>query len=196
MWLPSTCTQTSVPVGQRQDATSSAGAARPRAPPAFESSDPYPRWRATWPMWIGVKEPISLSMIARGISARMRNGKALSKSWSDLPVRRSWCRRRLSLSFTFTSMIRHSGALVHFWFVPILGRQQMQQQRASSITLESAMSYCHLGFDWCSEAVANAVGGKCISYVGGNLCLCLVIQASNCWCDRGCCKVAWHIFSH
>jgi hypothetical protein len=50
----------------------------------------------------------------------------------------------------------------------------------------SAMSYCHMSFDWCSEAIANAVGGKCISYVGGNLCLCLLIQASNCCCDRGC----------
>jgi hypothetical protein len=34
-------------------------AAGPRQP------DPYPRWRATWPMWIGVKEPISLSTIAK-----------------------------------------------------------------------------------------------------------------------------------
>src|SRR5262249_60918771 len=50
----------------------------------------------------------------------------------------------------------------------------------------SAMSYCHMSFDWCSEAIANAVGGECISYVGGNLCLCLLIQASNCSCDRGC----------
>src|SRR5262249_32658365 len=51
---------------------------------------------------------------------------------------------------------------------------------------KSAMSYCHMSFDWCSEAIANAVGGKCISYVGGNLCLCLLIQASNCCCDGGC----------
>jgi hypothetical protein len=28
---------------------------------------------------------------------------------------------------------------------------------------KSAMSYCHMSFDWCSEAIANAVGGKCIS---------------------------------
>jgi hypothetical protein len=48
------------------------------------------------------------------------------------------------------------------------------------------MSYCHMSFDWCSEAIANAVGGKCISYVDGNLCLCLLMQASNCCCDRGC----------
>ena len=47
------------------------------------------------------------------------------------------------------------------------------------------MSYCHMSFDWCSEAIANAVGGECISYVGGNLFLCLLIQASNCCCDRG-----------
>src|SRR5262245_23518643 len=50
----------------------------------------------------------------------------------------------------------------------------------------SAMSYCHVGFDWSSEAIANAVGGKCISYVTCNLCLCRLIQASNCCCDRGC----------
>src|SRR6266516_3001845 len=52
--------------------------------------------------------------------------------------------------------------------------------------LLSAMSYCHMSLNWCSEAVANAVGGKCISYVGGDLCLCLLIQAGNCCCDRGC----------
>src|SRR5262245_38651617 len=51
---------------------------------------------------------------------------------------------------------------------------------------KSTMSYCHMSFDWCSEAIANPVDGKCISYVGGNLCLCLLIQASNCCCDRGC----------
>src|SRR5215475_9274081 len=50
----------------------------------------------------------------------------------------------------------------------------------------SAMSYCHMSFDWCSEAIANAVGGECISYVGGNLCLSLPIQAGNFCCDRGC----------
>jgi len=52
----------------------------------------------------------------------------------------------------------------------------------------SAISYCHISFNWCSEAIAiaNAVGGKCISYVGGDLCLCLLIQAGNCCCDRGC----------
>ena len=50
----------------------------------------------------------------------------------------------------------------------------------------SAMSYCHMGFDWSSEAITNAIGGKCISYVASNLCLCLLIQASNCCCDRGC----------
>ena len=50
----------------------------------------------------------------------------------------------------------------------------------------SAMSYCHMGLNWCSEAIANAVGGKCISYVVDNFCLCLLIQAGNCCCDRGC----------
>jgi hypothetical protein len=47
----------------------------------------------------------------------------------------------------------------------------------------SAMSYRHMGFDWSSEAIANAVGRKRISYIGGNLCLSLLIQASNCCCD-------------
>jgi hypothetical protein len=37
-----------------------------------------------------------------------------------------------------------------------------------------------------SEAIANAAGRKCVSYVVGNLCLCLLIQARNCCCDRGC----------
>ena len=50
----------------------------------------------------------------------------------------------------------------------------------------SAMSYCHMSLNWCSETIANAVGGKCTSYVGGDLCLCLLIQAGNCCCDRGC----------
>ena len=58
-----------------------------------------------------------------------------------------------------------------------------QSQRGSPL---SAMPYYHVSFDWCSEAIANAVGGECISYVGGNFCLCLLIQASNCCCDRGC----------
>ena len=48
------------------------------------------------------------------------------------------------------------------------------------------MSYCHMGFDWNGEAIANAVGRKRISYVGGNLCLCLLIRASNCCCDWSC----------
>nr|CUT16309.1 hypothetical protein CDS [Bradyrhizobium sp.] len=43
-----------------------------------------------------------------------------------------------------------------------------------------------MGFDWSSEAIANAVGRKRISYVGGNLFLCLLIQASNCCCDWSC----------
>src|SRR5262249_61619083 len=51
---------------------------------------------------------------------------------------------------------------------------------------KSAMSYCHMTFEWFSEAIANAVGGKRISYVGGTLCLCLLIQASNGCCDRAC----------
>src|SRR5262245_27631031 len=50
----------------------------------------------------------------------------------------------------------------------------------------SSVSYCHMSFDWCSEAIPNAVGGKCISYLGGNLSLCPLIQASNCRCNRGC----------
>src|SRR6266542_1402946 len=57
-----------------------------------------------------------------------------------------------------------------------------------------AMSYCHMSLNWCSEAIANAVGGKCISYVGGNLCLCFLVQTGNCCCDRGCRNIAWHVF--
>jgi hypothetical protein len=34
-----------------------------------------------------------------------------------------------------------------------------------------------------AEALANAVDGKCISYVGDDLCLCFLIQAGNCCCD-------------
>jgi hypothetical protein len=50
----------------------------------------------------------------------------------------------------------------------------------------SAMSCCHMGFDRSSEAVANAVGAKCISYIACNLRSCPVVQGSNCCCDRGC----------
>src|SRR5262245_63919946 len=57
---------------------------------------------------------------------------------------------------------------------------------AKAITSLSAMSYCHMSFDWCSQAIANTVGGKCISYLSGNLSLCPLIQASNCCCNRCC----------
>ena len=50
----------------------------------------------------------------------------------------------------------------------------------------STMCYCHMSLDWYSEAIADAVGANCISHVGGNLCLCLLIQDGNCCCDRGC----------
>jgi hypothetical protein len=57
------------------------------------------------------------------------------------------------------------------------------QLHGKATTPVSAMSYRHMGFDWSSEAIANAVGRKRISYIGGNLCLSLLIQASNCCCD-------------
>ena len=50
----------------------------------------------------------------------------------------------------------------------------------------SAMAYCHMSLDWRSEAIADAIGGNCISYVGDNLCLCLLVQDGNRSCDRGC----------
>ena len=70
-------------------------------------------------------------------------------------------------------------------------RSVLPERSKSSRTLKlqhplSAMSYCHMSFDWCSEPIGNAVGGKCISYVGGNPCLCLLVQASNCCRDGGC----------